>query len=54
MVRGPGLLDRVRIELALCWVGESREDAGDAVRIGIVVGAGEGGNSVWRAGVGGW
>jgi hypothetical protein len=55
MVRGPGLFDRVRIDEAeVCWIGESRDEAGDAVRIGMFVGAGEGGNAVCRAGVGGW
>lgn len=35
-------------------MGESRDEAGDAVRAGTDVGAGEGGNAVCSAGVGGW
>jgi len=54
MVRDPGLFDRVRIDWLFAWAGDSSDEAGDAVRIGMFVGAGEGGNAVWRAGVGGW
>lgn len=54
IVRVPGLFDRVRIVAGFCWIGERREEAGDAVRMGMFVGAGEGGNAVCSAGVGGW
>lgn len=54
MVRAAGLFDRVRTDAEFCWAGESRDEAGDAVRTGMEVGAGEGGNAVCSAGVGGW
>jgi len=54
MVRPPGLLDRDRIDGLFAWFGDSRDEAGDAVRIGMFVGPGEGGNAVCSAGVGGW
>lgn len=54
VVRDAGLVDRVRGFMD--WLGESRLEAGEAVRGGPWVweGAGEGGSAVWRAGVGGW
>ena len=54
MVRAAGLLDRVRTEAGFCWAGESRDEAGDAVRTGMDEGVGEGGSAVCSAGVGGW
>lgn len=54
MVRDAGLLDRVRTDAGFCWTGERRDEAGDAVRTGMDVVAGEGGNAVCSAGVGGW
>lgn len=54
MVLAAGLLERVRTDAGFCWTGESRDEAGDAVRIGMEAGAGEGGNAVCSAGVGGW
>jgi hypothetical protein len=55
MVLAAGLLERVRTDAGFCWTtGESRDEAGDAVRIGMEVGASEGGNAVCSAGVGGW
>lgn len=53
IVRDAGLFDRVRVGGRFCWTGERRDEAGDAVRIGIGDGAGEGGNAVCIAGVGG-
>lgn len=54
MVRAAGLLERVRTDAGFCCKGDSRDEAGDAVRTGMDVGAGEGGSAVCSAGVGGW